>query len=103
MNELGTDIAGAMEWVKNYYKELEIRFTESFKRVPRFGGPIDLQLARYCDCLGHFVRANDQWCFESERYFGKKGAIIQKTRMVNLLPRTVSNGIGPQVVDELLL
>lgn len=101
MNELGTDAEGAMRWVKEHHKQLESRFIENFKKVPRWGGPLDLQVARYCDGLGNWVRANDQWSFESERYFGKKGLEIIQTRRITLLPKVVrvAKEIGPYVVE----
>nr|QJQ03973.1 Pro1 [Armillaria gallica] len=99
MNELRTDVAGAMIWVDEYHKQLESRFMENFKKVPRWGGPIDLQVARYCDGLGNWVRANDQWSFESERYFGKKGPEIIQRRWITLMPKMVSEELGPQIVD----
>lgn len=44
----------------------------------------------YVDGLGQWVRGNDDWTFESHRYFGDKGLEIQKTRLMTLLP--ASNG-----------
>ncbi len=74
MNELRTDVAGAMIWVDEYHKQLESRFMENFKKVPRWGGPIDLQVARYCDGLGNWVRANDQWSFREREILWKEGS-----------------------------
>jgi Delta6-protoilludene synthase len=37
---------------------------------------------RYTEGLGNWVRANDQWSFESARYFGSHGLEIMKTRVV---------------------
>ena len=103
MNQLKTDVAGAMKWVDDHHKELERKFNENFEKVPKWGEPIDSQVARYVDGLGNWVRANDQWSFVSERYFGKKGPEIMKSRWVTLLPKERTEDIGPQVVDDSLL
>ncbi|KAH7322510.1 terpenoid synthase [Stachybotrys elegans] len=34
----------------------------------------------YAECLGNWVRANDQWSYESARYFGDRGLEVMKTR-----------------------
>jgi hypothetical protein len=88
MHELDLDIHGAMDWVASYHQNLVRSFLKTRVDVPTFGEKIDAQLATYIDGLGNWVRANDSWSFESERYFGKKGPHIQKTRMVQLLQRT---------------
>ena len=56
-------------------------------KIPKFGEPVDTELAQYVDGIGNFVRGNLDWSFECERYFGKKGKEIQKTRWVTLLPK----------------
>ncbi|EPE04338.1 terpenoid synthase [Ophiostoma piceae UAMH 11346] len=43
-------------------------------------------LLDYVEGLGNWVRGNDQWSFESLRYFGKNGPQVQKTRLVELTP-----------------
>ena len=101
MHNKETYIAGAMDWVVQYHKELEDRFMQIYKNeIPEFGEPIDSQLAKYVDGLGNWVRASDQWGFESERYFGKKAQEIGKTRWVTLLPKEKVEEIGPQLVDD---
>ncbi|KAI9453186.1 terpenoid synthase [Russula earlei] len=104
MHHNKTDVQGAMDWVYNYHKELEAKFMDIYEnKIPRFGEPVDTDLAQYVDGLGNWVRASDQWGFESERYFGKKAPEIQKTRWVTLLPKERSDELGPQLVDGSLL
>ena len=99
-----TDIQGAMDWVYKYHKELQARFMDIYEnKIPKFGEPVDTELAQYVDGLGNWVRANAEWNFESGRYFGKKGLEIQKTRWVTLLPKTHSEEVGPLLVDESML
>ena len=77
-----------MNWAHGYHKELEAKFMHFYEnKVPKFGEPVDTELAQYVDGIGNWVRSNDEWGFESERYFGEKGPEIQKTRWVTLLPK----------------
>ena len=64
---------------------------------------LDADIAKYIDGLGNWVRASDQWGFESERYFGKRGPEIFKNRWVTLMPQEREEGVGPQLVDDTLL
>ena len=83
-----TDIQGAMDWAYQYHKEVQAEFMDIYEsKIPKFGEPVDTELAQYVDGIGNFVRGNLDWSFECERYFGKKGKEIQKTRWVTLLPK----------------
>jgi hypothetical protein len=72
-------------------------------RMPKFGEPVDTELAQYVEGIANWVRGNEQWSFESERYLGKRGPEIQKTRWVTLLPKEHSDELGPQLVDGSML
>ncbi|KAI9457169.1 terpenoid synthase [Boletus coccyginus] len=81
MNEHHTDVNGAMLWVADFL----------------------LGVKAYCDGLGQWVRALDEWSFESERYFGNKGPKIKENRWMLLMPKTCTTEIGPVHVDSSLL
>lgn len=85
--------------------QVEKRFLELYRHhVPKYCSyQLDADVAKYVDGLGNWVRANDQWGFENERYFGKRGPEIQKNRWVTLLPKKRVEAIGPQLVDGSLL
>jgi hypothetical protein len=102
MRELDTDVNGAMLWVANLYAELEKRFLEALIAVPKWEEPIDSQVKQYCDGLGNWVRANDNWNFESERYFGTKGLEVKSERWILLMPKQGPREMGPVLVDSLL-
>ena len=87
MHQFNTDLTGAMRWISELHDGLVAQFLENFHKLPSWGPKIDEQLARYVDGLGNWVRANDAWSFESERYFGRKGLDIQKSRHVTLLSK----------------
>lgn len=106
MHHNKTDVQGAVDWVSNYYKSIVAKFMDLYEnKIPKFGEPVDTELAEYVDGLGNWVRANDQWHFEGERYFGKKGPEIQRTRWVTLLPKNPKplEEVGPALVDGSML
>lgn len=107
MAEKNPTLPNALLWVADYHAKLETRFNEVYRNIPRWGGALDIDVQTYAFGLGNWVRANDQWSFESQRYFGKRGLEIMQSRMVALLPK-VQGGmgageVGPVVVDENLL
>ncbi|KAI0293867.1 terpenoid synthase [Multifurca ochricompacta] len=103
MQEKKTDVQGAMDWVGEHHKKLEAKFMKIYENdIPKFGEPVDSELAQYVDGFAIWVRGNDQWNFESGRYFGSKAQEIQKTRCATLLPkaRAEDYDVGPQHVDD---
>ncbi len=104
MHHHKADIQTAMNWVYDYHKGAEARFMDLYENhIPKFGEPVDAELARFAEGLGNWVRSNDQWNYESERYFGNRAAEIQETRWVTLLPKQDPECVGPLAVDSSLL
>ena len=87
INERDVDVQGAMDYIGALHDRLVKSFLLAKGRLPSWGEPIDSQVARYVHGLGNWVRANYQWSFESQKYFGTKGLEIMKHRRVELLPR----------------
>ncbi|KAG0702642.1 terpenoid synthase [Suillus ampliporus] len=87
MHELDTDVNGAMLWVADRHTKLEKKFLEALAAIPQWGEPIDSQVRQYCEGLGNWVRANDDWNFESGRYFGANGPEILRKRWISLIGR----------------
>ncbi|KAJ3934533.1 MAG: terpenoid synthase [Lentinula lateritia] len=89
MNSMSLNLDNALLWISNLHDILVDWFVETYDTI-RAELPMlkesDAAVA-YINGLGNWVRANDCWSFESERYFGQKGAGIQSTRIVELLPR----------------
>ncbi|KAL1889980.1 hypothetical protein Sste5346_008559 [Sporothrix stenoceras] len=74
----------SVNWVAAYHQVLLERFLALYETATaHHTGPAFQHLA---SGLGNWVRANDQWSFESVRYFGARGAEVQMTRVVELLP-----------------
>ncbi|VDB91864.1 unnamed protein product [Peniophora sp. CBMAI 1063] len=98
----GTDIQGAMDWVENHHRKLVARFLELYyHHVPKYHTcPLDSDISKYVDGLGNWVRGNEIWSYESERYFGKRGPEISHDRWVTLMPKQRAEAIGPQLIDR---
>jgi hypothetical protein len=71
-----------MNWLEAHIKEDVDRFLVDYARLPSWGEDIDRRLKIYIDGLGYWVRGNDCWSFEGQRYFGAQGTEIQKSRWV---------------------
>ncbi|KAJ7443638.1 hypothetical protein B0H11DRAFT_2250555 [Mycena galericulata] len=92
MHQYSMDAQSAMNWIGDLHDDIVDEFLQVWKSIPTFGGPLDREIRTYADGLGNWVRANDAWSFESERYFGKQGLEIQSSRRVALLPMVKVNG-----------
>ncbi|KAJ7637838.1 terpenoid synthase [Mycena rosella] len=88
MHQYNMNPQQAMNWIGDLHDEIAEEFLNTWDSVPTFGpGPVDREIRTYVDGLGNWVRANDQWSFESERYFGKEGLEIMRRRTVKMLPK----------------
>jgi hypothetical protein len=99
MDQQQIDVQSAIYWTAGYHRSLVREFMEMYQRIPRLGDPADLDILTHVDSLGNWVRANIQWSFESERYFGNRGAEIVKTRTFPLLPYKGPEHVGPSEVN----
>ena len=106
MNELCADVNGAMMWAQDTHTKLEQKFLAAMAELPEWDEPLNSQVKEYCNGLGQWVRANDDWEFESERYFGNRGLEIKEKRWITLMPKVGKKGtseVGPVLVDSSLL
>ncbi|KAJ3748509.1 terpenoid synthase [Lentinula detonsa] len=89
MNSMCLNLDEALLWISNFHDILVDLFQETYSIIRRELPILNTSDAAvsYIDGLGNWVRANDCWSFESERYFEQKGVMIQSTRTVELLPR----------------
>ena len=91
MTQKGLDLQSAVDFVGDLCKQSIDRFHADRARLPSWGPAIDKQVATYVDGLASWIVGSLHWSFETERYFGKMGREIKKTRVVQLLPRRPSN------------
>ncbi|KAJ3777410.1 terpenoid synthase [Lentinula raphanica] len=89
MNSMCLSLDEALLWISEFHDILAELFHETYMVIRRELPALETSDAAvlYLEGLGNWVRANDCWSFESERYFAQKGTMIQKSRMVELLPR----------------
>ena len=86
MHEHGLDIQGAIDWLERYAAGVHAGFLDNVTKMPSWGEDVDRRVDIYINGIAQWVRGNDDWTFESGRYFGDKGLEIQKTRIMSLLP-----------------
>ena len=63
------------------------RFNAERKNLPSWGDAVDRDVATYVQGLADWIVGSLHWSFLSERYFGKGGAEVKKTRVLYLSPR----------------
>ena len=82
----GMSLQEAVDFVGNQCDESLRRFIEDRQRLPSWGPEIDEQVQTYVRSLADWFIGGLHWSFSTERYFGKKGSEIKKSRVVELLP-----------------
>jgi hypothetical protein len=98
------DVQKAIDRAADMHAKRTEEFNRLYLEICRWGDDLGLQAQSYVNGMAQWVIANVQWSYETERYFGKGGLQVKKTRQMRLLPKTVQEGeIGLVVVDEALL
>jgi hypothetical protein len=95
MHHHGMTLQEAVDFVGDLCKKSIDRFTEDRARLPSWGPAIDAQVQIYVQGLADWIVGSLHWSFESERYFGKKGLQIKKSRVVELAPLKVPEPMTP--------
>ncbi|KZV89553.1 terpenoid synthase [Exidia glandulosa HHB12029] len=86
----GWSLERALQWVDELHDDLARSFLDAVATVPSFGAEYDSNVRHFIDGVAQWVRANEAWSFESQRYFGACGLKVQKERRVVLMPRVDS-------------
>ncbi|KAK2461246.1 hypothetical protein APHAL10511_006773 [Amanita phalloides] len=86
MNEHGLDLQSAVDFVGDMCKQSIDRFNKERQELPCWSPEIDRDVAVYVQGLANWIVGSLHWSFETERYFGKFGPQVKKTRLVNLFP-----------------
>ncbi|KAF7318869.1 Terpene-synth-C domain-containing protein [Mycena chlorophos] len=86
MHEQGLSLQEAVDFVGEMCKQTIDRFCEDRASLPSWGAQIDREVAIYVDGLANWIVGSLHWSFLSERYFGKTGAQVKRSRVVELLP-----------------
>ena len=82
-----------MKWLEEFGRHRVATFLNGIEELPSWGPKIDGKVRQYIDNIGYLVRGTDTWCYESERYWGRKGKEIQTTRVVTIWPGKSQEGL----------
>jgi len=80
----GMDVQEAVDHVADQCEALVRRFEADKELVPSFGEELDPLVTIYIEGLQHWIAGFLNWCFETERYFGKEAPDVQIHRVVKL-------------------
>ncbi|KAK4215799.1 terpenoid synthase, partial [Rhypophila decipiens] len=87
-----TSTKDAVSWIGRWNDQLVTEFLAAREELSRLGKSESWseqtvgQVETCVDVLGCWVRANEDWHFESQRHFGTEGAKVQMEREVVMLP-----------------
>ena len=103
MMQYGLDVQQAINRAGELSRDKMDRFYMLYQCLPRWVGPVDLEVQRLVDGMAQCVSGVMHWSYESQRYFGTSGLEVKKTRVLPLLPKVrVDNfKLGPVPVDEI--
>ncbi|OSX61273.1 hypothetical protein POSPLADRAFT_1145701 [Postia placenta MAD-698-R-SB12] len=87
MKSQGLEMQDAIDHVGDLFKQTIDGFMENTQLLPSWGAAVDADVRVYVQGLQDWIVGNLHWSFASERYFGKRGAEIKATRVVELLPK----------------
>lgn len=91
MAQFGVDVQEAIDRAGELSREKTDRFNALYGLLPRWVGPVDLDVQRLADGMAQCVSGVLHWSYESHRYFGTRGLVVKRTRTLRLLPRTKNN------------
>ena len=94
MHNHGMTLQEAVDFVGDLCEKSLDRFNEDRARLPSWGPEIDAQVQLYVQGQADWIVATLHWSFDSERYFGKKGLEVKKSRIVELEPVRVPDPIA---------
>lgn len=101
MQQFGLDVQDAFDYSGELNKMKMERFYALYGQLPRWMGPVDLEVQKFVDGMAQCVSAVMHWSYESERYFGKRGMAIKESRTLSLLPKVYAGvPMGSVQVDD---
>ena len=101
MHEHSVDLQGAFYWLSGYGSKTVSRFLHDRHNLPSWGSDIDKAVNEYIDRMARCVRGYDAWSYETNRYYGKNGLEVQKSRKIMLQHRELEMGYITR--DQLLI
>lgn len=77
MNQHQLSVQQAMDKTGELADQKMDRFYNLYPQVPRYVGPVDLNVQTLVDGMAQCVSGVMHWSYESQRYFGKRGMEIK--------------------------
>jgi hypothetical protein len=87
MEQFGMDLQQAIDRAGELSTEKMDQFNALCQAVPRWVGPVDVDVQRLVDGMAQCVSGVMHWSYESQRYFGTRGLVVKRTRTLQLLPK----------------
>ena len=104
MHQHNLSVQKAMDMAGDLADQKMNRFYDLYGQVPRYIGPVDLDVQKFVDGMAQCVSGVFHWSYESQRYFGKRGMDVKRSRTVRLLPKVhESSALGPIPVNDMLI
>jgi hypothetical protein len=88
MHQFNMDVQQAIDKAGEMSREKMETFSALYRQLPRWVGPVDLDVQRLVNGFEQCVSGTLHWSYESRRYFRSHGLEIKETRMVDLLPKS---------------
>lgn len=82
------DTQRAIDKAGEMFRERTEDFNTPYQELPRWVGPVDLEVQRLVDGFARCVTGTLHWSYENQRYFGTRGLEVKETRVVELLPQS---------------
>ncbi|EED80610.1 predicted protein [Postia placenta Mad-698-R] len=87
MESQGLGMQDAIDYAGDLCKQIMNVFTENKDLLPSWGAAVDADVQIYVQGLQDWIVGNLHWSFLTEHYFGKRGAEIKATRILEVLPQ----------------
>lgn len=87
MAQFGVGVQDAIDKAGELSREKMEKFNALYSLLPRWVGPVDLDVQRLVDGMAQCVSGVLHWSYESHRYFGSRGMVVKRTRTLRLLPK----------------
>jgi hypothetical protein len=100
MSQHGYTLQEAVDYVGELCRQCIERFEAQRRQLPSWGPQVDADVQKYVLGLQHWIVGSLHWSFDSERYFGKSGLEVKKTRIVHLLPKRPLDKQGKPISEE---
>ncbi|KAK3295342.1 isoprenoid synthase domain-containing protein [Chaetomium fimeti] len=88
MAQFQVGVQDAIDKAGELSREKMEKFNALYSLLPRWVGPVDLDVQRLVDGMAQCVSGVLHWSYESQRYFGTRGMVVKRTRTLRLLPKT---------------